>query len=97
MAQFFVNSQTSAYYSTANQLQVRNILITKSIYMSDEEFYTLQSTLSLNLQIIMINAKYDGSFLHIFNLIVSQSKVEAQRRRGLLTETVVHVRASCSI
>jgi len=97
LAQFFVDSETSAYYSTLNQLHLRNILITKSIYLSDAEFETLQSTQSLNVQLVMVNAKYDGSFLHIFNLIVAQNRVKAQRRRGLLTETHVHVRASCSV
>lgn len=97
LAQFFVDSETSAYFSTLNQLHLRNILITKSIYLSDAEFQTLQSTLSLNVQLVMVNAKYDGSFLHIFNLNVAQNRVEAQRRRGLLTETRVHVRASCSV
>ena len=29
LAQFFVDSETSAYYSTLNQLHLRNILITK--------------------------------------------------------------------
>ena len=45
----------------------------------------------------MVEGVDDGSFLHIFNLIVAQNRVKARRRRGLLTETHVHVRASCSV
>ena len=96
-----VDSNIPTYFDEDGQKHVRVALLASVYYSNTQELQALQARESSTVQLLLLNGRDTGSWLHVLDVKIpparSPAQVQARLRESLPSEALVSVQMQCSV